>query len=186
MKRFAGHGEWDDETTRRWMERLKTQLEAFGGNIPADSGPRKSSGNQVTVVPPITHDSLDGSAEGPDVDPAVVGSDVDPAGVGPDVDAAAKRPDVDAVAKRPDLDPVAITLTPAGVGLDLDESRVECDENDDLQTRLQTLADETTGITDVSIASFVSDASDTSAFRPLRQGRKSRCSHRKTDAHLLI
>ena len=148
MKRFAGHGEWDDETTRRWMERLKTQLEAFGGNIPADSGPRKSSGNQVT--------------------------------------ATAKGPDVDAVVKRPDLDPVAITLTPAGLGLDLDESRVECDENDDLQTRLQTLADETTGITDVSIASFVSDASDTSVFRPLRQGRKSRCSHRKTDAHLLI
>ena len=37
-----------------------------------------------------------------------------------------------------------------------------------VEARLQTLADETTGITDVSIASFASDVSDASAFRPLR------------------
>ena len=44
------------------------------------------------------------------------------------------------------------------------------DAGSDLHVRLQTLADETTGITDVSIASFASDASDASAFRPLLQG----------------
>ena len=126
------------------MERLKTQLEAFEGKNHAQSRPRKSSGNRPTVVPAIAHDSLDESVEGPDVD---------------------------SVAKEPDVDPVAIKITPAGLEKCPDD---ECDENDDLQTRLQTLADETTGITDVSIASFVSDASDTSAFRPLRQGGKCR------------
>ena len=65
---------------------------------------------------------------------------------------------------------------PPGIEANLDglsRGRAETEESEEgfLQARLQTLADETTGITDVSIASFVSDASDgSSAFRPLNSG----------------
>ena len=142
FSRVKGAGEWDDVTTRRWMDRLRDRLRAE-----SDQGQEFGESQSRLIAPSLDKEVI---AHVEDVNQWHLQPTVSSDQVGND----------------------AVEGIPTEDSGRAFQAHLQNEESDEglVEARLQTLADETTGITDVSIASFASDVSDASAFRPIHQG----------------